>query len=251
MRRAYRAQVPDDNNVTLAERFLKKVKYDIDGDAYLAIDDISEMLETNVKELRIIFTNCNFKDDHILYDDFINFLDSGNIPGSVPREKKLKSEKCMRPKRKTSLMTTNDSVYPEVWACLNFISPSPCRALALHKKASSPSSFPKSTKIDTNTWKKHETVIQEKIVKYVTRNKDGSLEELEERERKQDEIMHFECKDTGQFAHHELSRYEKSEMFCDELLSCQKGSEEYVHFKSKDDEYEYFDGGSASRPSSE
>ena len=91
-------------------------------------------------------------------------------------------------------------------------------------------------------WKKHETLIQEKIVKYVTVNADGSLEELLEREKKQDEVVHMECKDTGIFAHHEHSQFEKTEAFNGELVAGQRGTEEYYHLKSLDDEYEHFDG---------
>jgi hypothetical protein len=51
----------------------------------------------------------------------------------------------------------------------------------------------------------------------------------------------MECRETGEFAHRETTNYEQSETFNDELVAEEKGNEEYVHMKSKDDEYEFLD----------
>lgn len=170
-----------------------------------------------------------------MYDDFVAFLEDGTIPGS----------KVHTRQRHSNVLTKNHqmhkTVYKEVWDTLQFRHISSCRDMIpcmLEKRSST--NEPKTLK--TNIWKKHETVIQERVVKYVTRCADGTLEELEEREKKQDEVIHIECKDTGQFAHHELSQYEKTEAFNKEIVSCRRGTEELVQLKSLEDEYEYFEG---------
>jgi len=87
-------------------------------------------------------------------------------------------------------------------------------------------------------WKKQETVIQERIVKYVTVEPDGSYQELVETEKNQTEVTHMECKDTGEFAHKETTEYEMMETFNEEIVMAERGTEQYVHLKSLEDEYE-------------
>lgn len=55
------------------------------------------------------------------------------------------------------------------------------------------------------------------------------------------EVLHMECRETGEFAHRETTLYEQTETFNDELVAEEKGNEEYVHMKSIDDEYEFLD----------
>ena len=51
------------------------------------------------------------------------------------------------------------------------------------------------------------------------------------------QILHMECKDTGEFAHRESTEYEQTEVFNKEVVSTEHGNEEYVHLKSQHDEY--------------
>lgn len=90
-------------------------------------------------------------------------------------------------------------------------------------------------------WRKRETVIHERIVQYTTVDADGTKQELVETERSQNEIVHLECKETGEFAHRESQLFEQLETFNDEVVVHEKGNEEYIHMKSKDDEYEHLE----------
>jgi hypothetical protein len=90
-------------------------------------------------------------------------------------------------------------------------------------------------------WRKREVIKQEKTVHYTTVDEDGSLQELVEKETTQTEILHMECRETGEFAHRELTQYEQVEMFNDEVVNTVRGNEEYVHLKSLEDEFHYMD----------
>jgi hypothetical protein len=90
-------------------------------------------------------------------------------------------------------------------------------------------------------WRKRETVIHERIVEYTTVDADGVTQELIESERSQNEIVHLECKETGEFAHREYQQFEQLETFNNEIVAHETGNEVYVHMKSKDDEYEHLE----------
>ncbi len=81
-------------------------------------------------------------------------------------------------------------------------------------------------------WKKHETVIQERIVRHIT-IEDGVRRELVESDKSQNEVIHMECKETGEFAHREYSQQEQTEELDDEMATFIRATEEYVHLKSK------------------
>mmetsp|Transcript_15456 Transcript_15456/g.20545 ORF Transcript_15456/g.20545 Transcript_15456/m.20545 type:complete len:169 (-) Transcript_15456:247-753(-) len=68
-------------------------------------------------------------------------------------------------------------------------------------------------------WKKQETVIHERIVKYITVEPDGTVHELVETDKNQSEVLHMECKDTGEFLHREHTEYEQTEKFDGEELT--------------------------------
>ena len=88
-------------------------------------------------------------------------------------------------------------------------------------------------------WRKREVVRQERTIEYTTIDVDGQLQELVEKETSETEVLHMECRETGEFAHRETTSYEQLETFNNEKVTEQKGFEEYVHLKSADDEYEY------------
>ncbi|CAN0091001.1 unnamed protein product, partial [Pylaiella littoralis] len=62
-------------------------------------------------------------------------------------------------------------------------------------------------------WRKRETLIQERIVQYTTLDEEGTVQELFETEKSQTEVLHMECKQTGEFAHSESTHYESGEAF--------------------------------------
>lgn len=90
-------------------------------------------------------------------------------------------------------------------------------------------------------WRKRETTVHERIVQYTTVDADGTVQELIETEKTQNEVTHLECKDTGEFAHRESSQYEQMETFNSEIVAAERGTEEYLHLKSRDDEYEHLE----------
>jgi hypothetical protein len=74
-------------------------------------------------------------------------------------------------------------------------------ALVLHSSALSAAGSGKAV------WQKSETVVQERIVCYTTVDSDGRRQELTERERNVTCVVHMECKETGEFAHKEVSQH--------------------------------------------
>lgn len=103
--------------------------------------------------------------------------------------------------------------------------------------------FPSQDTLDKKqqVWRKQEVVRQERTVHYTTVDDTGTLQELVEKEITQTEILHMECRDTGEFAHRETTRYEQQEMFNKEVVQQIAGQEEYVHLKSLEDEFHYMD----------
>lgn len=90
-------------------------------------------------------------------------------------------------------------------------------------------------------WRKREVVRQERTIHYTTMDDQGALQELVEKEVTQTEVLHMECRDTGEFAHRESTQYEQLETFNNEVVSEVTGAEEYVHLKSLEDEFQYMD----------
>ena len=92
-------------------------------------------------------------------------------------------------------------------------------------------------------WKKHETFIEEKIVTYITKDEDGTMHKLVETEKRQNDIVHMECKgENGESAHREYTQEEQTETFDENLVVSNVATEEYVHFKNDVDEYEFVFG---------
>ena len=89
-------------------------------------------------------------------------------------------------------------------------------------------------------WRKREVVRQERTVEYITIDADGVKQELVEKETSQTEVLHMECRETGEFAHRETTQYEQLETFNDEVVVEEHGTEEYVHLKSLEDEGNYY-----------
>ena len=79
-------------------------------------------------------------------------------------------------------------------------------------------------------------------MQYTTVDEQGGRQELTEREVTRSEVVHMECKDSGEFAHRELTTFEQSEQFNGETVHEHRGYEEYVHLRSLEDELEFVDG---------
>jgi hypothetical protein len=98
-----------------------------------------------------------------------------------------------------------------------------------------------NTKSDSSTipiFKKHETTVQEKIMRSITIDENGVQHNLVERDKSQNDVIHIECKD-GLFAHREYTQQEQTEELDGELVTLIRATEEYIHLKSNDDEFEY------------
>ena len=77
--------------------------------------------------------------------------------------------------------------------------------------------------------------------RYTTVDADGGVQELVETERSSTEVVHMECKETGEFAHRETSEYEQLETFNGQAVAENRGNEEYYHLKSAEDEVEFME----------
>jgi hypothetical protein len=143
-----------------------------------------------------------------------------------------------------ALASDSDAVYPNVMKCLGFIPRTTCRDLWHNPGTTLAHTARNSYKKagpSRPLWRKRETTVHEHIVQYTTVDADGVVQELIETEKTQNEVIHLECKDTGEFAHRESSQYEQVETFNSEIVAAERGNEEYLHLKSKDDEYEHLE----------
>lgn len=91
-------------------------------------------------------------------------------------------------------------------------------------------------------WRKRETVTQERVTAYSTVDEVGRLQELVETEVTRSEVLHMEAKDTGEFAHRELSSFTQTELFNSELTLERRAHEEWVHLRSQEDDVELLSG---------
>lgn len=134
-------------------------------------------------------------------------------------------------------------MYPDVFTVLDFKAPTTSRDLVPHggTTLSLPRRQLHRRPGAQSLWRKKETVIQERVVQYTTIDPDGTVQNLVETERSRNEIVHLECKETGEFAHRESAVIEQVETFNDEVVAEEKGNEEYLHLKSRHDEYEHLE----------
>ena len=144
---------------------------------------------------------------------------------------------------KDSAAAPQAAMYPDVLNCLGFRPPTECRELWHHPGAvlnlTAKDSYRKAGP-SRPLWRKRETVIHERIVCYTTVDPEGGemlfccsltpsffksvrfiipfvwtgVQELVETEKSQNEIIHLECKETGEFAHRESQLYEASGYTC-------------------------------------
>jgi len=174
------------------------------------------------------------------------------VPSGTPLRKVVKRQETdphirayrAHPTRPELLAKINQTMYPDVIRALGFQFLSKCRALLPHKGTTlslhGRDSYRKPW-VSRPVWQKREIVLQERIVVYTTVDEEGNIQELVETEKSQTEVLHMECKDTGEFAHREKTDYEQTETFNKEIVLAERGNEEYLHLKSLVDEYEHLE----------
>jgi len=77
-----------------------------------------------------------------------------------------------------------------------------------------------------------------RTVVYVSIDKEGVTHTVTETDKTQKDIIHLE-NSSGLFAHREYTQQEQTEDMDEEQITCIRASEEYIHLKRDDDEYEY------------
>ena len=77
-----------------------------------------------------------------------------------------------------------------------------------------------------------------RIVVYISFDKEGVTHKVTETDKTQKDIIHVE-NSSGVFAHREYTQQEQTEDMDDEQITFIRATEEYIHLKRDDDEYEY------------
>lgn len=190
----------------------------------LSLNDCIAMFGRDASKEELERICCVFEGDEIPLDIVLLFLRSGRLPlDKLPRSmNQVCNENSMRPSKiaDTPFGKNTDSM------------------VLYAERSNETKSDPTIPTSKENVWKKHETIISAKIVRLTT-VKDGVKSELVERDKSQNDIVHIECSATGDFAHREYSQQEQCEKINNEISTFIRASEEYVHFKSNTDEYEY------------
>ena len=209
-------------------------------------DDLQVLTKLELKEilgddsidiLEELFDKCKFEGDCIPLNFIIDFLEKGMFtPTTIETVKK---------------QISSITIYPEVWKVLGLMkenefvtTTATTTSTAMTKYDNGKKQKEKESSKNNNLkghmmWKKHETVIQERVVKHITIDKEGNMTELITTDKSQNDIIHIESKITGEFAHREYTQQEQTEELDRDISTFVRATEEYIHLKSKEDEYEY------------
>ena len=209
-------------------------------------DDLQVLTKLELKEilgddsidiLEELFDKCKFEGDCIPLNFIIDFLEKGMFtPATIETVKK---------------QISSITIYPEVWKVLGLMkenefvtTTATTTSTAMTKYDNGKKQKEKESSKNNNLkghmmWKKHETVIQERVVKHITIDKEGNMTELITTDKSQNDIIHIESKITGEFAHREYTQQEQTEELDRDISTFVRATEEYIHLKSKEDEYEY------------
>jgi len=211
-------------NITLQQIF-ESVGTEKDGKRVISRENLLQFLGTDSETiLNQLISQCNFQYNAIPLSFVLGFLESGTFSKDMI---KSAQEGCKF-----------SGFYHQVFENLKFLTPPRINTVVTYKRNTRQDCETEDKKTSA-LWKKHETVIQEKIIKHVTIEGDGTTHELVERDRTQNDIIHMECKTSGMFAHREYSQQEQTEELDNEVASFVRATEEYVHLKSNNDEYEH------------
>lgn len=243
-------------NETIEEQFSRFV-YKKNGVLYISLKDIKLALSLDAAWIDELFSRCMGGEvvKELEFKEFIQFLETGKTP--CKKSDTILQSKSLRESTKTA--NTQADAVSELPVAQNIplkkrnsaddlrrlSEPGPETttlvvskgdAIALSNKDSYRIPYPVKP-----LWRKREVVRQERTVHYTTMDAEGVLQELVEKETTQTEVLHMECRETGEFAHRETTSFEQLELFNNEVVVEERGTEEYVHLKSLDDEYEYTD----------
>lgn len=208
----------------------ESIDIEVDGvrvvEKSMLIDLFGQDSSSTVDEL---FDKCRFQNDYIPQQFIVHFLENGLFTDSAINAVKEQM--------------SSDAMYPELYKSLGLLRANSCStALTEYNDEGLNINGKEADKKDVvghPIWKKHETVIQEKIVKQVTIDAAGNINELITTDKSQNDIIHIESKLTGEFAHREFTQQEQKEVLDKEVSNFIRATEEYIHLKSSEDEYEY------------
>lgn len=145
----------------LRDQFHSRKRVNQTGVAFLTRSDIFEILKLGTSNaLSALLARCNLRDEKIGFEPFLSFLENGIWKGN---DSNIKSAQC-RTKDLCSGRYLGKCMYASVFDHLKFIPAEKSRTLVI--KESNPAR--NNEKGTTPFWKKSETVIEEKIVKYMT-----------------------------------------------------------------------------------
>lgn len=188
--------------------------------------DLERVLSHSLPEYHIDLSNISIPFNKRLNTiDVISFLNTGKVPISwsemAKEEAKKSTKNNVRLKQEQSIAehgndtTTNKDVKNEIM-----------------KKSSSP--VPSVT--TRSILKRHETVINERVVRTVS-FQDGIEKVTIETDKTQCDKIRMECDD--ELAVREYTQQEQTEELEGNMVTFIRATQEYVHLKSKEDEFEY------------
>lgn len=217
-----------DNKNTIRSLF-ESDGIEIQGVNVITKSKLTEIIgNDSIDILEELFDRCKFQNDSIPVKFIIEFLENGLFtPTTMETVKK---------------QISSTSIYPDVRKSLGLLEPNEYfSAITVHNDVGNKQKQLSKKDVGKahSMWKKHETVIQERIVKQITIDKDGSINELITTDKSQNDIIHIESKLTGEFVHREYTQQEQTEELDKDISTFIRATEEYIHLKSKEDEYEY------------
>ena len=223
----YKKGLVDERN-TISSIF-ENIVVEVDGVKVITKSQLSQLIgNESIDILEELCNTCRFQNERIPVNFITDFLENGFFDNTA--RKAVKKQ------------INSDSMYPEVWKSLGLLRAEYSTALTKYDGGNmndETDCIQKSLPQNQPLWKKHETVIQERIVRQITVDGEGNINELITTDKSQNDIIHIESKETGEFAHREYTQQEQTEELDKEIATFVRATEEYIHFKSKEDEYEY------------
>jgi hypothetical protein len=208
----------------------------------VTLEDVFETLEGDTKLEKDDFLNFfGFQANYIIDDLFgYTMLSSGVTSIPISYVLSFLENGSINQNMREHFQAGMDvfGVYSQVWRVLN-VCPGECSSALSRPKLLALSKKHTHNEATHSMWKKHETNIQERIVKHLTFDENGSIHELIETDRSQNEVIHIESKIVDIFAHREYTQQEQTEEIDKEVATFIRATEEFIHLKNEDDEYEY------------
>lgn len=226
----YKRGLVDERN-TISSIF-DNIGVEVDGVKVITKSQLAQLIGIeSIDILEELCNTCRFQNECIPVNFITDFLENGFFANTAREAVKRQ--------------INSDSIYPEVRKSLGLLRSSDAEySTAITKYGDGNMNdetdcIQKSPPQNQPLWKKHETVIQERIVRQITVDGEGNTNELITTDKSQNDIIHIESKETGEFAHREYTQQEQTEELDKEIATFVRATEEYIHLKSKEDEYEY------------